>query len=132
MARQGGGQRPEEISQRLVIDAQEIAILEGMEVHRRRQRGAAFGQNPPAMLGHGGRLVEDLPSPFAQPEGELGVFAEGVVALVEDLPGDGDIDERLPPPQGRRTGGAEDARRGGVLAAVGLSGSAIEVPPGPR
>ena len=131
IARQSGGQRPEEINRRLMVEAQEIAILERVQIDRRRQRGPARGENPPAVGRKGSWFVEELPPPLAQPEGELGVLAEGMVALVEDLTGNGDVVERRSPPQRRSSGRAEDALGVAVLAAVELAGAAVEVPPGP-
>jgi hypothetical protein len=49
------------------------------------------------MLAQGSRLVEDLPTPFLEPEAELGVFTEGMELGEEDLAVDRDIVESLAP-----------------------------------
>ena len=74
-----------QVAGRLVVEAQQIAVLERVVVDRGRHRGAPLGEVEPAVLGDGGGLVEDLPAALAQAEAELGIFAEGVEAGVEDL-----------------------------------------------
>ena len=119
------------VGQAAMVELQQVAVLERVEVDFTRHLPPPPGQVDAAVYRAGPGFIEHLPTPFPQPEAEFRVLAIGVEVAVEDLARDRRVAQRGAQEQNGGAAAPEHPLCYRILAAVDLVGAAVLVAPTP-